>query len=239
MSAVFTLAARELRSYFDLPIAYVVLPAFLALAAAYQFVLDPFFLNDQATLRPLFEFTPFIFTLFAPALTMRALAEERRSGMIEVLLAWPISDWSLVLGKFLGALGLLATAIALTLPAALSVAAVGPLDWGPVLGGYLGLILLGAANLAIGLAVSALASNQIAAFIGGFLACFVMYALGQVAAVCPPDVAIVVERLGFQARFAPIARGVLDVRDVTYFVAITFVCLGLTAEQIGRRRWRR
>lgn len=238
MRQALIIARRELGSYFDLPIAYVVVPAFLALSATFLFVLNPFFLNDQASLRPLFEFAPFVFTLFAPAITMRALAEERRSGMIEVLLAWPVSDWSLVFGKFLGAWALLTVAVALTLPAALSIAAIGPLDWGPVVGGYLGLVLLGGAYLAIGLSVSALTENQIAAFIGGFVACFVAYALGQAAAVFPPEVAAVVERLGFQTRFAPIARGVIDSRDVVYFVVVGFVCLGLTAELVGRRRWR-
>lgn len=237
MRAALLIARRELGAYFDLPIAYVVVPAFLVLNATFLFVLNPFFLTDQATLRPMFEFAPFVFTLFAPAITMRSLAEERRSGTLEVVLAWPISDWALVAGKFLGALGLLSLAVGLTLPCALSVAALGDLDWGPVVGGYFGLVLLGAAYLAVGLLVSALTQTQISAFIGGFVVCFTFYAFDQIAAVLPTPAARVVEQLGFDARFAPIARGVVDLRDVTFFAVVVFVCLGLTAERLGRRRW--
>ena len=127
----------------------------------------------------------------------------------------------------------------LTLPCALSVAALGNLDWGPVLGGYFGLLLLGAAYLAIGLLVSALTSTQISAFIASFLVCFTFYALARVGQALPAPVARVAEQLGFEARFSPIARGVVDLRDVTYFAVVVFVCLGLTAERLGRRRWAR
>lgn len=231
------IARRELVAYFNLPIAYVVIPAFLVLNAAFLFVLNPFFLNDQATLRPMFEFAPFVFTLFAPAITMRSLAEERRSGMLEVVHAWPISDWSLAAGKLLGAWALLACAVLLTVPCAVSVALLGDLDWGPVVGGYLGLLLLGGAYLSVGLLVSAFTQSQISAFIAGFILCFALYACGQLGQVLPAGVAGLVEQIGFEVRFAPIARGVVDLRDVTYFGVVMLVCLGLTAEWLGRRRW--
>lgn len=233
-----TIARREVGSYFDLPIAYVVLPAFLILSGLYVFVLQPFFLVGRVSLRPFFEFAPFIFTLFVPAVTMRLLAEERRSGNLEVLLTWPVSDLALVAGKFLGAFALLAVALALTLPFPLAVAAIGELDWGPVIGGYLGLLLLGGAYLSIGLLVSALTRNQIIAFVGGFAVCFALYVAGKALPLVPPNLAPWLEAISFDLRFAGIARGVVDLRDVVFFVSVIGVGLGLTAEVLTARRWR-
>lgn len=231
-------ARRELLGYFNLPIAYVLVAAFVVLNAAYLFVLHPFFVVNRATLRPLFEFAPFVFTLFVPAVSMRLLAEERRTGTLEVLLTWPLSEWEVVLGKFAGALALLIIAVLLTLPLPLSVDAIGELDWGPVLGGYLGLVLLAAAYLAVGLLVSAFTGNQIVAFIGGFLACFALYIVGRAAAVVPEGMGPWVEAISFERRFANVARGVVDLRDVTWFASLTVVCLGLAAEALAMRRWR-
>lgn len=232
------IARREVSSYFDLPIAYVVLPAFLVLSATYVFVLQPFFLVGRATLRPFFEFAPFIFTLFVPAITMRLLAEERRSGNLEVLLTWPISDGALVLGKFLGAWALLGIAVALTLPFPIAVAALGELDWGPVIGGYAGLLLLGGAYLAIGLFVSTITGNQIVAFIGGFAVCFALYVVDNALSLVPASVAPIIEAISFDVRFSDIARGVIDVRDLAYFGGVIAIFLGLSSEVLGARRWR-
>lgn len=235
---VVTIARREVQSYLDLPIAYVVLPAFWVLGALYLFVLHPFFVIGRTTLRPFFEFAPFIFTLFVPAISMRLLAEERRSGNLEVLLTWPLADWELVAGKFLGAFALLALAVAATLPFPLAVAALGPLDWGPVIGGYLGLLLLGGAYLGLGLLASALTTNQIIAFISGFLACFALYIVGKALPVLPPALTPWVEAISFDLRFAGIARGVVELSDVAFFVGVIVVCIGLAAEVLGARRWR-
>ena len=238
MGTIFALAGREIRSYFSLPIAYVVVPAYLLLASVQLFVLQPFFVVGRATVRPMFDFAPFLFTLFVPAITMRALAEERRSGTLELLLSWPVSDWQVVLGKFLGAWALLGVAVLLTLPAPLSIAALGPLDWGPVIGGYLGLMLLGGAYLALGLLASAGTHNQIVAFILGFVACFAFFVVGRAAAIAPPEIAGFLEAVGFEARFSNIARGVLDSRDVVFFGSVVFGALALTVEVLNARRWR-
>ncbi|MCB9542556.1 MAG: ABC transporter permease [bacterium] len=238
MRRVFAIARREVQSYFDLPIAYVVLPAFWVLGALYLFVLHPYFVVGRTTLRPFFEFAPFIFTLFVPALSMRLIAEEHRSGNIEVLLTWPLGDGELVAGKFLGAFLLLALAVVATAPFPLMVAALGPLDWGPVFGGYLGLLLLGGAYLGIGLLASALTRNQIVAFIGGFLACFSLYVVGKALPVLPAAVTPWVEAISFDLRFAGIARGVVELGDVAFFVGVIGVSIGLAAEVLGARRWR-
>lgn len=232
------IARREIAGYFNLPIAYMVVAAFLLLSGTYLFVLQPFFVTDRATLQPFFEFAPFLFTLFAPAITMRTLAEERRTRSLDVLLSWPVSDLDVALGKFLGALGLLALALLLTLAWPLTIGSLGALDWGPILGGYLGLLLLGGAYLALGLLVSALTRNQIVAFMGGFFVCFCAYIIGRAAPVVPELLVPVVQGLSFERRFVLIARGVIDSRDLVFFLAVIAVGLGWTAEVLRSRRWR-
>jgi ABC-2 type transport system permease protein len=231
-------ARRELLGYFNQPVAYVVVATFLVLSGSYLFVLHPFFVVDRATMRPFFEFVPFLFTLLAPALTMRLIAEERRTGTLELLLSWPLADASVVVGKFLGALGLLAVALALTLVYPLAIGALGELDWGPVLGGYLGLLLLGAAYLSVGLLVSAWTDSQIVAFVGGFLACFAFYIVGSALPSAPAWMVPWLEALSFDARFQHVARGVIDTRDLAYFASVVFLALGLTAETLAARKWR-
>jgi ABC-2 type transport system permease protein len=226
-------------SYFDLSIAYVVLPAFLILSGAYFFLLNPFFVENRATLRPFFEFAPFVFTLFVPAISMRLLSEERRAGRMETLLTWPIADWELVLGKFFGATCLLASALILTLGLPLSVSALGPLDWGPVIGGYVGLFALGCAYLALGVLVSALTKSQIVAYVGAFALCFGFYVIGHAQMAFPASWASGFEFVSFEFRFARIARGVLDIRDIVFFGSVVFIALALTAEVLSIRRWRR
>jgi ABC-2 type transport system permease protein len=232
------IARREVAGYLDLPIAYVVLPAFLLLAGVWFFVFDSFFAVGQATLRPLFELVPFLFTFFVPAITMRLFAEERRAGTLEVLLTWPVGDWEVVVGKFLGAMALVGAATALTLPYAITVALLGPLDWGPVIGGYVGLLLLGAAYVALGLAASVWTANQIVAFIAAFLTCFAFYVVGRALPLVPEGLARVLESVSFELRFDHIARGVLDSRDVVFFASVVAAALGLSAETLRARRWR-
>ncbi len=231
-------ARRELLGYFNQPVAYVVVATFLVLSGSYLFVLHPFFVVGRTTMRPFFEFVPFLFTLLAPALTMRLIAEERRTGTLELLLSWPLADASVVGGKFLGALGLLATALALTLVYPLAIDSLGELDWGPVLGGYLGLLLLGAAYLSVGLLVSAWTDSQIVAFVGGFLACFAVYIVGSALPAAPAWMVPWLEAISFDSRFEHVARGVIDSRDLAYFASVILLALGFTAETLATRKWR-
>ena len=231
-------ARRELLGYFNQPVAYVVVATFLVLSGTYLFILHPFFVVGRATIRPFFEFAPFLLTLLAPAITMWLLAEERRTGTLELLLSWPLADWSIVAGKFLGALGLLAVALALTVVYPLSISALGALDWGPVAGGYLGLLLLGAAYLSVGILVSAHTSSQIVAFVAGFLACFSLYIVGKALPVAPDWMVPWLDWLSFERRFEHVARGIVDTRDLAYFASVVLLALGLTAERLAARRWR-
>ncbi|MEE2786655.1 MAG: ABC transporter permease [Myxococcota bacterium] len=239
MKTAFYIAHREFAGYFNQTIAYVVLGCFLVLCGAYTFVLTPFFVVNNANIRPFFEFCPFIMTLVVPAITMRSIAEDRRRGMLELLQSWPIGDLELVIGKFLGALGLVVIGLLLTLALPLAISQIGDLDWGPVWGGYVGLFFLCSAYVAIGLFASALTNRQVIAFILGFGMCFGFFVVGQGADSLPQPLGQFALEMSFWQRFKPVTTGVLDLRDLVYFGSLTLVCLGITAEVLHRRTWKR
>jgi ABC-2 type transport system permease protein len=177
--------------------------------------------------------------LLVPALTMRLWAEEAKSGTLEMLLTFPARDGELVLGKFLASWALLAVGLLLTLPLALAVAFLGPLDWGPVVGGYLGALLLGAAYLAIGQFISALTENQILAFILAFVVCLIFYGMGTevVVRLFSDRTATLLRSLGTGSRFESIARGVIDLRDLVYYLSLTGFFILLSIGALRARRW--
>lgn len=213
------IARKEWRSYFTSPIAYVYLITFITLCNWFFFRL--FFLAPQADLRPLFGLMPWFLLFLVPAMAMGKWAEERRQGTMELLLTLPIRDRDAVLGKFLGSWALVAAALLLTLPLPLTLTLLGGLDWGPVVGGYVGLLLLAGVYLALGLFVSSLTQNQIVAFIVGIVGCFILYIIGEplVTVSLPRVLAPAVTYLGLGSHFESIARGVLDSRDVIYYIS--------------------
>jgi ABC-2 type transport system permease protein len=216
----------------------VVVSAFLILCGAYTFVLNPFFVIGNATLVPFFEFAPFLFTLFIPAITMRSVAEERSTGMLEVLQTWPVDDAQWIIGKYLGAFSLILWAIILTIPFPIAVSLIGSLDWGGVIGGYLGLCVLGATYCSLGIVATTFTKNQIVAFILGFLLCFFFFVIGRISPYLGSELASISEFLSFERRISAMARGVLELRDVVFFVSLISLCLGLASEGLHARRWR-
>ena len=225
MNHALTLAQKELRGLFQSSIALIFLAVFLCTVLAGFFVSRPS-LRGLADVRPLFELLPILLIFLVSVVTMRAWAEEQRSGTLEVLLTLPIRAHELVLGKFLAGLALIGVALALTLPIPLAVALLGPLDLGPALGGYLGALLLGAAYLSIGLCVSARTSNQVVALMSTLVLGLGLYAIGHDAFTSlfdstPP---ICCERLG-QAAVLSIERGVLDIRDLRYYASLCVLFL--------------
>ncbi|KAA3613450.1 MAG: hypothetical protein DWQ01_02700 [Planctomycetota bacterium] len=234
------LARREWRVAFDTPIAYVVLALFPALTAAFFLLMGPFFAQRQASLRGFFALLPMLFILVVPATTMRLWAEERRSGTEEILHTYPFRVRDLVLGKFLGAWGLVFSALVLTLGIPLAVASLGPLDWGPVWGGYFGSMLLGAACVAIGLFCSACCRNQIVAWILGALVILLFNLCGSaaVAAAMPKGLAALLLQMDFGRRFESLHRGVIALPDVVFFVALTALFLIANGLVVETRRWR-
>ncbi|HPB75752.1 MAG TPA: Gldg family protein, partial [Chromatiaceae bacterium] len=233
------IAAKEFAAFFASPAAYIFLGAFLVVSLFVFFWVETFFSRNIADARPLFQWMPVLLIFLVAALTMRAWSEERRAGTLELLFTLPVSSLQLVLGKFLGSFTLLAVALALTLPLPLTVALLGPLDWGPVLGAYLASLLLGGAYISIGLFISARTDNQIVALIGAVAAGGLLYLLGTptVAGLFGTQAAEVLKLIGSGSRFESITRGVLDLRDLTYYLALMGIFLSLNVYTLERLRW--
>jgi|GEM_PF-38582 len=213
-----TVFLRELKVYFNSPIAYIVIIAFLVIAA--WFFVSHVFINGEATINDFLDIVPFLFVFFIPAVAMRLLSEEYKSGTIEVLTTLPVRTSDIVIAKFLSALALISIMILLTAIHPFTLLFLGRLDIGQVVCSYLGMILLGAAFLSIGLFASSLTSNQIIAFIVGLVICFAFFMLGKVTPVVPSGLVTVFEYAGTDSHFASITRGVIDSRDLVYYFSI-------------------
>lgn len=236
---VVRIARKEFRGFFTTPAAYLFLGAFAAATLFIVFWVETFFARNIADLRPLFEWLPLLLIFLVAALTMRSWSEERRAGTLESLLTAPVRPLQLVLGKFAAALGLVAVALALTLPLTLSVALLGPLDWGPVIGGYVATLFLAAAYVAIGLYMSGRTDNPIVALILTTLVCGIFYLVGAgtLTNLFGHRIGGVLALLGTGTRFESITRGVLDLRDLYYYVSIVGVFLALNRLTLERLRW--
>lgn len=226
---------RELRSYFNSPVAYVVIVVFLAIIG--WFFTSNLFLMNVASLRIVFELVPLIFLFFVPAVTMRLLAEERKSGTLELLATKPVQDVEIVLGKFLAAWTLLAATLAPTVLYLVSVMTIGKIDMGPVLTGYLGLLLMGAVYIGIGILASSLTENQIIAFILSFLIVFALFMMDKILIYVPEGLTSTVEFLAIDYHFSNIARGVIDSRNIIYFGSLLGFSLFLATVSLERRKW--
>ena len=239
MRDVMRVARKEFRGFFASPAAWLFLGAFLAVSLFVVFWVETFFARNIADLRPLFTWLPLLLIFLVAALTMRAWSEERRAGTLESLLTAPVRPLQLVLGKFLAALALVALALALTLPLPVTVAQLGPLDPGPVIGGYLAALFLAAAYIAIGLYVSSRTDNPIVALILTLLIGGALYLVGESAltSLVGYRAGAVLAQLGTGARFASITRGVLDLRDLYYYLALVGVFLTLNLLALERLRW--
>jgi len=237
MTEVLTVFRREYAAYFNSPVAYIVVPIFLLVFGTFFFFIPDFFVVNRASMRRFFDLAPILVAIFAPAMTMRLLAEERRSGTIELLSTMPLREDQIVVGKYLGALGLMTTAVALTLAYAVTTASLGDLDWGPILGGYLGIFLLAGAYLAIGTLTSSITDNQIVAF---FVALFIGICLFLVdvaaALYLPGSLLPFAELLSFNRHFQNIARGVLDIRDIVFYLSVIAFCLYSAVHVLRMRR---
>jgi ABC-2 type transport system permease protein len=230
-----TIFRRELRSYFNSPIAYVVIIVFLVIIG--WFFSSNLFLMNIATMRVVFELVPIIFLFFVPAVTMRLLAEEMKSGTLELLTTKPVRDVEIILGKFLAAWVLLIAALAPTLLYVLTLTFLGPLDLGPVLTGYLGLVLMGSVYIAIGLLASSVTENQIIAFILSFLIVLALFLFDKVLMYVPEGLTSILEYLSIDYHFSNIARGVIDSRNIIYFLSLLGFSLLLATVSLERRKW--
>jgi len=239
MSTILRIARKEFATFFSSPIAFIFLGAFLAVALFVFFWVETFFARNIADVRPLFEWMPLLLIFLVAAITMRMWSEERRSGTLEFLLTVPVKSYQMVLGKFMACLGLVAVALLLTLPLPLTVSLFGPLDWGPVFGGYLATGFLAAAYAAIGLFISARSANQIVSLILTAVVCGFFYLLGTDALTGLFDnrASEFLKLLGSGSRFDSITRGVIDLRDLYYYLSLVGVFLTLNVFALEWLRW--
>ena len=241
VQAMRRIAAKELTLFFASPTGYLFLAAFLAVTLFVFFWVEAYFARNVADVRPMFEWMPVMLIFLASALTMRLWSEERRTGTMEFVFTVPARTWEFVLGKFGACLCLLGIALLLTLPLPISIAFHADLDWGPVLAGYAAAFLLGGAYVAIGLFVSARTDSQIVSLIMASFACGAFYLVGSpvLTDLASGGVADFLRALGAGARFESITRGVVDLRDLYYYLSLGGVFLALNVYGLEVQRWAR
>ncbi|MFZ7124591.1 MAG: ABC transporter permease subunit [Desulfobacterales bacterium] len=226
MQRVISIWNKEVRDYFISPIAYIVISVFLLVTGWLFF--STFFIYNQADLRNFFNLLPVAFAFVVPAITMRLFSEEINRGSYETLLTLPVTFRDIILGKYLAGLAMVAAILVPTLAYPVLISTVGDVDWGPVAGGYAGALLLGGAFTGVGLFASALTRNQIVAFILGALICFTLTVFDRMLFFFPAFMVDVVSYLGAGHHFQNISKGIIDSRDIVYFLSIAFIGLYAT-----------
>ena len=236
MNAALTIAKREIRTYFNSPIAYIVITVFMLLSGYLFF--SSLFIERQAEMRAYFNLMPLLLSFIVPAMAMRLIAEEKGSGSLEMLITMPVRDWQVIVGKFLAGMALLATMVGLTLFYAVTVMLVGPLDRGPAIGGYVGILLVGGAYMAIGVMASTLTRNQIVAFIIGFAISFSLYLFYRLVPFMPESLRPLLAYLSVESHFDGMSRGIIDSRDVIYYLSVMVVSLVIATVSLESRKWK-
>ena len=236
MTNTLAIARRELASYYGSFLFYVITAAFLVITGFY-FALNVAF-SRSAVVEPLFQVTYTIMLIITPALTMRLLAEEQRTGTIELLLTSPLRDTELIVGKFLAGLGLIASMLLLTVLYPILLSIYGSPDRGGVIGGYVGALLFAAAAVAIGLLTSSLTANQIVAAVLCFAILLVLWAIDGVSSLVSGPVGGAISYVAMYSHFSDMTRGVINSQDVVYFLSVTAAALFLATRAVESRRWR-
>ena len=244
MRRIVPIFKRELSAYFNTPLGFIFVDVFLLLTGFFFFELFKFFANGQASVRNLFVLLPWVYLFFVPAVSMRLLAEEKKVGTVEVLMTLPIRDWEVVLAKYLAAFIFLTVALLLSFPLVWVVARAAAegvsLDYGPIIGGYLAAILMGAAFLAVGIFFSSITDNQIVAFILSIttMGIFLLIGLPDVVEYFPPRLQGFALGLSLVSHFYSVSRGVIDSRDMIYYLSIVFLFVYLTIRSMESRKWK-
>ena len=242
MKTIWVILKRELSAYFLTPLAYVFIVIFLGLSGSFTFYIGRFLERGQADLTAFFTFHPWLYLFLVPAVAMRLWAEERKSGTIELLMTLPIGATQAVLGKFLAAWIFIGIALVLTFPIWITVNYLGAPDNGVVLAGYVASFIMAGAYLAIGACVSAMTKNQVIAFVVGAAVCFLFMMSGLdlvhgfFEGWAPDWVLDLVTGLSFLTRFDAIVKGLVDLRDVLYFVSLMAVCLFVNVSLITLKK---
>jgi ABC-2 type transport system permease protein len=241
-SVIWTITKRELAAYFQSPVAYVFLVIFLLLAGVFTFTFGGFFERGEASLSAFFNWLPWLFLFLVPAVGMRLWSEERRLGTIELLLTMPVASWQAILGKFVASWLFLAIALALTFPMIVTVNWLGDPDNGVVASGYIGALLLAGAYLALSSMTSAMTRNQVIAFIVAVVLCLMLILVGfspvtdMLARWASPRVVESVARFSVLTHYDGFQRGVIDTRDLAYFLSVMAFSLFATGVIIRGHR---
>ncbi len=239
MKQILTITRKELSGYFGSPMALIFVGVFLTATLFTFFWVDTFFSRGIADVRPLFNWMPLLMIFLVATLTMRQWSEEQKSGTMEILLTLPVNSLNLVAGKFIGVMALVCVALGLTFFLPITVWLLGDLDWGPVIGGYLAAVLLTSAYAAIGLYVSARTDNQLVALIMTVIVGSVFYIIGSrgLTDFFGGNISDILRALGSGARFESIERGVIDLRDLAYYLSLTGIFIALNVLELERGRW--
>ena len=242
MNPTLTIARREFKSYFDSPLAYVVICLSLLLLGVRVFLWPrPFWQIERASLSTMFEAMPWgLVLLIVPVVTMRLVAEEKRSGTLEMLITLPVRDSEVILGKFLGALGLVAVLILTTVlyPFLMfRVWRLGAIDLGPVLSGYMGVLLFSAATVAVGLFISTLTDSQVIAFFVTFIVLLLFLLVGELGQFVPNALGSVLRELSIMEHFASFERGTVETRDIIFYSSFAVLALLLAFRSLESRKW--
>ena len=226
---------KELRSFFNSAVAYIVIVVYLILLG--WFFVSDLFLTNLSTLRTVFDMTPFLLLFFAPAMTMRLISEEKKTGTLELLITKPIQESEIITGKFLAAWGLYFFTLLPTICYYITVSIIGTLDLGTVIGGYLGLMFLGGVFIAISVFGSSVTENQVVAFIVSLFVVFILFIMDRVLPYFPSAIGAILEQISVNYHFSNIARGVIDSRDIIYYVSAVGFSLFLATVVLQKRRW--
>lgn len=254
MRNMLAIAGKELRGYFASPIGYVLVGFYALLFGWFFYTLVAFFerqsmqmsaggpggaMNvNQMLVAPLLMNATVIMLLVFPLITMRTYAEEKRSGTIELLLTSPLTDWQIILGKFLGALGLYAVMLAVTLVHVAILFVFGTPEWKPIATGYLGLLLMGGSFLSLGLFISSLTKNQIVAGMITFSVFLLLWVINWVSTFVGPTMQTVLNYLSITEHFDDFAKGIIDTKHVVYYLSFIAAGLFLTMKSVDSERWR-
>ena len=242
LNTIKAISKRELAGYFGSPVAYVFIVIFLLLIGFFTFYLSNFFEVGQADLRGFFQWHPWVFLFLIPAVAMRLWAEERRLGTIELVLTLPVSPSEVIIGKFVAAWLFITIAIILTFPMVFTVLYLGNPDLGAIICGYVGSILMAGAFLSVGSMTSSLTRSQVVSFIIAVVAClfFILAGFSPITTIltgwAPIWLIDIVSQLSFLTHFSSISRGVLDLRDILYFLSMIFFMLFVNGVVIENRR---
>jgi ABC-2 type transport system permease protein len=233
MSNTLIIARREISSFFNSPMAYIVVSALLLISGYLYF--SSIFLIGTASLRSFFSLAPLLLVVFVPAVSMRLISEELHSGTLELLTTMPVRDTEVIAGKALAGFSVMGAGLLMTLAYPMSIATIGDLDWGPVIGGYVGLLLCTAALIGIGIMASSWSRNQITAFILALMIGLAFWLFDKITFFVPAGLGRILEYLSIDFHFRNIARGVIDTRDLLYYFSLLLISLVIAVLSLGRR----